>query len=184
MNLEELKSDYQHVGTDHVESAENLNKMKNAVNHPVLKRITRQLIFESIIWLLLLIVFYDFFDGHLKSLFWNVLLSLSIILLLIHNLLGYSIVKKPIEGNNLKDSLKSYLFKMKNYSVISILSRVVAVGIFFLYLTSNIIWTTSKIWMSLAIFGLLISVQIYFLLKIWNKRTKTIEHNFKFFLEQ
>ena len=182
MNLEDLKSDYQHLGKDHVESVENLNKMKNAINHPVLKRIKWQLIFESILWLLILIVFYDFFDGHLKSFFWNVLLSISIVLLLIHNLLGYSIVKKPIEGANLNDSLKNYLLKIKKYSAISILSRVVAVSIFFLYLTSNIIWTTSKIWMSIAMFALLIGAQIYFLRKIWSKRTKTIEHHIKFFL--
>ncbi len=183
MNLEDLKSDYENMGKEQLESLESLKKMKNARKHPVLKKIKRQLILESIVWGLILIVFYDFFDGHLKSIFWNVLLILSIVLLLVHNLLGYSIVKKPIEGINLKDSLKNYSLKIKKYSVLSIISRVAAVSVLFLYLTSNIVWTTYKLWTGIGMFVLLIGIQVYFLRNIWKKRASTLENQGKQFFE-
>ena len=183
MNLEDLKSNYQNKGKNNIESEEHLIKMTNSGNHPILKGIKRQLISESIIWLIVLIVFYDFFDGHLKSFFWNVLLTISIVLLLIHNLLGYSVIKNPIEGKNLSNSLKKYVIKIKRYSVFSVASRVAAVSIFFLYLTSNIIWNSEKIWTTLLAFALMIGFQVYFLSKIWKKRVKTIENQSKLFFE-
>ena len=130
-----------------------------------------------------MIVFYDFFDGHLKSAFWNVLLILSIVLLLVHNLLGYSIVQKPIEVVNLKSSLKNYSVKIKKYSRLSIISRMTAVSVFFLYLASNIVWTTYKLWTGIGMFVLLIGIQVYFLRNIWNKRAKTLEDHGKLFFE-
>ncbi len=175
MDIENLKEAYKNSALENTKSISSLSKMKLAKHHPVLKKIRRQLIFESIIWTLILIVFYDFFDGHLKSMFWNVLLALTIIFLLCHNILGYLAVKQPIEDNNIKKSLKKYLAKIKHYSTISILSRIVTFVIFMLYLTSNIKWDTYKLWSSICFFGLLIMVQVYVLRKVWKDRIIRID---------
>ena len=182
MDLEDLKSDYKKGETDNVRTTECLNKMKQSGNHPVLKNIKKQLIFESIIWVFLLVVYYDFFDGQLKSILWNGLLIGSILLLLIHNILGYILVKNPIFGENIKESLQKYLSKIKKYSFISIASRVFAITIFLGFLTSNAEWQLNKALLFIGMFLLTISSQIYFLRNVWNKRIKLIENTLSKFL--
>lgn len=175
MDLDTLKSNYKNADNETIKSMGNLGKMRHPSNHPVLKKIRLQLIIESLLWAFILIVFYDFFDGHLRSFFWNVLLAISIILLLTHNFLGYLLVQKPINDDNIKSSLKGYLVKIKKYSIVSIVSRVLTVVIFMLYLTSNSNWDVDKLWTFIGFFILLILTQIFLLGKIWHKRIKIIK---------
>ncbi len=181
MELENLKSEYKNIGTDNMKSPDNLNKMKQSGTHPVLKGIKKQLIFESIIWTLLLIVYYDFFDGQQKSILWNALIVISILLLLAHNILGYVLVKNPIFKESIKESLQKYLAKIKTYSVISITSRVFTVAIFLGFLTSNSKWGLNKSLLFTGLFLLTITIQIYFLRKVWNKRINLIENTLRTF---
>ncbi|NMH87000.1 hypothetical protein [Flavivirga algicola] len=175
MELDDLKSEYQNMNNDNSKSIESINKMKYSSKHPVLNGIKKQLVLESVIWILILIVFYDFFDGHLKAFYWNVLLVISILLVLIHNMLGFMVVKKPINDHNIKNSLKKYLNKIKRFSRVSIISRVLAFVIFMGFLTSNIIWDSHKIWTSTVFFSIAVVVQVYFLNRVWRQRVKKIE---------
>lgn len=176
MELEELKSEYQNSNSEHLKSINSLNKMKQSNQHPVLKSIKRQLIIESVLWGLLLIVFYDFFDGHLKALFWNVLLAISILLLLTHNVLGYSIVKTQNHSINVLNSLKKYLYRIRTYAKISIVSRGFAVAVFMGFLSSTAVWDKRKIMFVIISFLLLIVAQVYTLNLVWNKRIKKIKN--------
>ncbi len=176
MDLENLKSDYQNSKTDNLKSLDNLTKMKEAKNHPVLKGIIKQLVIESLLWTIILLVYYDFFDGQLKSFLWNALLVISILLLLIHNISGYILVKNPIFGESIKESLQKYLVKIKTFSFISIVSRVLAVTVFLGFLVSNVEWEFNKMVLTLALFLITIGTQIYLLRKVWKKRIHLIEN--------
>jgi len=176
MDLETFKSDYQNLSNEPLKNLDNIIKIKNSGNHSALKSIKRQLIIESIIWTFVLIVSYDFFDGNTKSFFWNALLVISILLLLTHNILGLILVKNPINGVNIVTSLKNYLKKIKTYSIISMISRVLMISVFMLYLTSNVEeWSTNKLWSTIGFFSILVSFQIYLLNKVWKKRVHKIE---------
>jgi hypothetical protein len=181
MDLEDLKSDYKKSGVENLKTTKSLKKMKQSTSHPVLKGIKKQLIFESIIWIVLMIVYYDFFDGEQKSILWNFLLVISILLLLIHNILGYILVKNPIFGESIKESLQKYLIKIKAYSYISIASRVFAVTIFLGFLTSNAEWGLYKILLSMGLFLATITSQIFLLRKVWNKRIHLIKNTLSTF---
>ncbi|MDO5978470.1 hypothetical protein [Flavivirga spongiicola] len=176
MELDNLKPEYHSMDNDNSKSIESLNKMKYSGSHPVLKGIKKQLVFEGILWTLILIVFYDFFDGHLKAFYWNVLLVMSILLVLLHNVLGFIIVRAPINDSSIKDSLRKYLNKIKSYSRVSIISRVLAVVIFMGFLTSNVVWDSRKIWTSLVFLVIMMVAQVYFLNKVWRQRVKKIEN--------
>lgn len=181
MDLEDLKSDYKNGGVEKLKTTESLNKMKKSRNHPVLRSIKKQLIFESIIWIVILAVYYDFFDGQQKSIIWNGLLVISILLLLIHNILGYILVKNPIFGESIKESLQKYLTKIKTYCYISIASRVFAVAIFLGFLTSNTEWVLNKTLLFMGLFLVTITSQIFLLRKVWNKRIHLIENTINTF---
>ncbi len=181
MDLDDLKSDYQNMENEGSKSLEDFRKMKKPGRHPILKGIRRQLIFESTAWIFIVIVYYDFFDGHLKSVLWNILLVVSIALVLIHNILGYRIVKTPIRSHNLKDSLGSYLTRIKKYARVSIASRILAVSIFMGFLTSTSNAAGNTYYMVVGGFVLLIMIQYYLLHHIWQKRVKHIKNSIEAF---
>ncbi len=181
MDLEDLKKNYKNEGLSEKKSAGSLMQMKKWNNHPILKGIKRQLIFESIIWAIILIVFYDFFDGHLKSLLWNVILVCAIVLVLLHNILGLLIVKSPINDTVILLSLKNYLRRIKRYANLSIVSRVLAVIVFTSYLMSTADWNMKKIGITAIAFFCLVAIQVIMLRKVWKKRVDTIKHTLESF---
>lgn len=175
MDLDKLKENYNDLKPENNKPETSLKNMKKSGKNPVLRGIKRQLIFETIVWAFLLIVFYDFFDGHLKSFFWNIALIVAIVFLLAHNFLGFTIVKTPINSDNLKDSLTKYLTRIRSYSYISIASRIIAVATFMGFLMSTASWDTNKIWTSVVAFLLLITIQIFALNKVWGHRITIIK---------
>ncbi len=173
MEIEDLKSEYQSSNAN--KSMDNLKKMGSTNRHPVLKRIRLQLIIESILWAILLAVYYSGFDGNQKPLYWNVILVVSIILLLIHNVLGYRLVQSPINGSNLAASLRFYLQRIRRYAIISIATRAIAVMALILFLTANVDWTSTKVFRTVIFVVVLVTLQIFFLWKIWRSRIDVIK---------
>lgn len=177
MELENLKSEYQNAGKALL-SKEKIQKMIIENNHPVLKGIKIQLLTETVLWAIFLAVYYNIFDGHLKSSIWNVLLVVSVIFILIHNVLGFQIISNPINGETVLESLKNYLIKIKNYAVVSIATRVLAIIILLGYFVSTISLTNEKL-VSLSFISLVIPVQIYLLHRVWAKRKSRINKIFQ-----
>ncbi|PJJ09640.1 hypothetical protein CLU83_3006 [Flavobacterium sp. 1] len=174
MELENLKSEYQNAGKALL-SKEKIQKMILENNHPVLKGVRIQLLTETVLWAIFLAVYYNIFDGHLKSPLWNVLLIVSVIFILVHNVLGFQIISNPINGKTILESLKNYQIKIKNYAVISIATRVVAIAILLGYFISTIAFTKEKLF-SLGFISLIIPVQIYLLHRVWAKRKSRINN--------
>jgi hypothetical protein len=143
------------------------------VKHPVLKDIRRQLTIETISYSIFLVVYYDFFDGNNKSFTLNAVLVVSVLLLLLHNIAGYMITKNNVGSDNLKQSLTTYLEKLKRYAVLSVVSRVLAFSGIMLFFTANITWTSGKYY-GLALIICLLGIQIFSLRKIWAGRINKI----------
>jgi signal transduction histidine kinase len=172
MELEDFKSDYLQSGKQEKDK-DALQRMLHAGN-PVIKGIRRQLIVESILWIFFLVVYYDFFDGHLKPLIWNLLLVLSVMLSLMHSLLGYKITSNPVNGNNIRESLENYLQRVRRYSIISIASRITAIIIVFVYFLSSIESNHKKL-LGIGFLLLLIIMQGLLLRKIWVRRINKLK---------
>ena len=67
MELDDLKSGWQNAGGD-LKSETDLQRMTRIANHPSIKKIRTKLIIESIVLLLILFIYYDWFDGNKKQL--------------------------------------------------------------------------------------------------------------------
>jgi hypothetical protein len=173
MEYDALKSAWQSIAIMPKTNTE-LNSMMQESAHPVLKRIRRQLIIESTAFTVFLFVYYDFFDGDRKPLYVNVLLVAAVLLVIMHNIMGYMLTRRRIKGDNIKQSLKDYLFKMKVYAVASIASRVLAAGCLLLFFTSVISFTMSKYLILTGMIFVFI-VQVVLLLRIWMERTRRMK---------
>jgi hypothetical protein len=172
MELDDFKSYYAQTGK-HEKDKETLMEIVRSGN-PVSKSIRKQLIIESVLFTGFLLVYYDFFDGHLKPLFWNILLVLAIVLVLVHNVLSYFLINKPVNGPDIQLSLKRNLQRIRNYSILSIASRVTAIIIISGYFLTTVRWNERKYWI-IGFILLLICIQVYILGKIWLCRINRIK---------
>jgi len=158
---------------------EQLNKMTSTTNHPVMKKIIRQLFVESIPVILLLAIYYDIFDGQEKGWIWHLVLVLSALMLLLHNMLGIYLISNVNMADNIKDSLAQYYKKIKRFAYMAISTRLLALIGLGLFLINGEI---SKLvnWYSLAALLVLV-VQFYFLQKIWQNRLRIIQTSIESF---
>jgi len=172
MEFNELKSTWNTVRTPTISTTE-IQAMLSENRHPVLKGIRKQLTIEIIGWCIFLSCYYTLFDGNLKPLWINILLVLSVLLPLIHNLMGYRFAKYLVHGANIHESLKNYLSKVKIYAIISIISRQIYLAGLLLFFTYGLSFTTSR-YVLLAVISLVFLIQLLLSGRIWAKRLKNL----------
>ena len=143
-----------------------LRSMMREGKHPVLKRIRKQLVIEILAFSAFLLVYYDFFDGHTKPLYANLLLVTAIVLLILYSVFGYILTKQPVAGVNLKQSLNDHLRKMRTYAMVSVAIRSLALVCLLLFFSSTITFNSGKLWL-LAGLIIVAAVQMFLLLKMW-----------------
>jgi len=170
MEQQFFKSAWQDDNSASKSNAE-LKAMMQEKRHPVLKRIRRQLIIETIGFTAFLLVYYDFFDGDRKPLFANVLLLAAVLLAIVHNVIGYMLTKRRIEGDNIKQSLEAHLSRMKLYAFASVASRVLTAACVLTFFASVITFTTQKYWILAGTIAVFI-VQVMLLSGIWAGRIR------------
>lgn len=172
MDLDQFKSEWQDQSLP-LKSKVALEEIAAAGSHPSIKRIRIQLIIEGVAWVLFLFIFYDFFDGHLKPLWLNMLLMGSFTLLLLHHVWGIRLLNKPMQENNLITSLESYKESLSKYTIYAVGARGAAMGILVLFLCYNVEWTLVKYGL-LAGALVVMLLQLYALYKIWAGRIQQI----------
>ena len=155
-------------------TSDELRRMMQEKKHPVLKRIRRQMIIETIAFIALLVVYYDFFDGNQKPLYINIILVAGVLAAILHNIIGYKLTSQYIQGHNLKQSLERYLRKIKSYANISVASRALTGGCLLAFFSSMIIFNTSKYWILGAIV-LVFIMQLMLLTRIWKERIRVLK---------
>ncbi len=174
MELNDLKSDWKSA-TTHPTSADALRRMVQEGNHPVLRGIKWQLIIETVLFSVLLVGYYDGFDGDQKPLYVNVVLVLGVVLVLAHNVLGYLSARNLIVGADLRASIGNYLAQIKSYAIVSVLSRVAAFVCLMVFFLSTVDFSGNDLILTCSVLALIVAVQVFFLLQLWNKRIRSLE---------
>lgn len=179
MELTELKDAWNTVDTP-VKSTDDIKLMLSENRHPVLKKIKRQLTIELIGWSAFLICYYTMFDGGHKSIWINIVLIVSVLLPLAHNLMGYRFAKYLVDGPTIRETLTNYLSKMKIYAIVSLSCRLLLITGLLLFFTNGISFDTKRA-VSLAVILLIFSIQLFILSGLWMKRLKRLENTIMIF---
>lgn len=174
MELDDLKSDWKNLDSD-TKPAEALREMIQGNNHPVLKGIKKQLGIETTFFLVFLLIYYSGFDGNQKPLYANVLLVTSMLLVIVHNILGYRSAQNIVSGFDLTESLKNYLTRIRRYAVVSVVSRVAAFLCLISFFSSTVPFFSKRHLILLGVALLIIFVQVFFLSTLWKKRIGSLE---------
>ena len=173
MELDELKSDWKNLTPD-TKTGDALRQMIQKNSHPVLKGIRRQLVIETALFTVFLLVYYSGFDGSQKPLYANVLLVTAMLLVIGHNILGYLAAQNIVIGSDLKVSLENYLAKVRRYAIVSVSSRAAASMCLLLFFSSTVTFSSGKLLILLGMI-LVIPVQVFFLSRIWRKRIRSLK---------
>ena len=168
------KSDWQTIEVVPKRYAE-LRSMMPEHSQPVLKRIRKVLIFETIAFTIFLFVYYALFDGNRKPLHIHVLLAITMLISILHNAVVYMLTKSPFKAASIKKSLEKLLFKLKAQAVLTIVSRVMVTGCLFIFLMSVITFNTNKYFIS-AFIILTLVIQVVLMSGIWMKRIRQLRN--------
>lgn len=174
MELDELKSGWNNIKMP-TKPTEEIQLMLLENKHPVLKGIRKQLVIEIIAWSVFLLCYYTMFDGNLKPKWINMILIVSVVLPLIHNLMGYQFARYLVNSNTIRESLENYLSKVKVYATVSITSRLFLMIGFLLFFTYGLHFNTYR-YVSLGAIILIFVVQLFLLCKLWAKRLKNLKN--------
>ncbi|WP_448104220.1 hypothetical protein [Pedobacter panaciterrae] len=174
METDPLKLAWNAVQTP-VKTNKELSSMLIESKHPVLKGIRKQFTIEIIGWSVFLLCYYTMFDGDQKPIAINILLVVSMLFALIHNVLGYNFSKNLINGGTIKSSLERYLSKIKVYATVSISSRAFLITGFLVFFTYNIHFTTGKYVLLAGVIAVSM-VQLRWLFFLWTRRLKVLNN--------
>lgn len=168
MENDALKSAWHHTGTPR-KSTTYLESAIKESNHPVLKDIRRQLVFETVGFTLFLLVYYDFFDGDRKPLYANLLLAGAMLLVIGHNIAGYRLAARGMKDLDIRNLLEEHLSRIKTYAFVSISTRVLIMICLCIFFISAVSLDTHRYWL-LALVAVILAVQITLLSRIWRGR--------------
>ncbi|WP_290795871.1 hypothetical protein [Flavihumibacter sp. UBA7668] len=172
MTQDPLKAGWNNLTTQ-PKTKEAISGMMQEASHPVLKPIRRQLILESIGFTLFLIVYYDFFDGHDKSLAANSGLVTALVLAIAHNLMGYYFARRQPEGATIRESIFMKTKRLLHFAVLSVISRILISAGFLYFFLSVIQLEDKKSWLLYG--GLaMVLIQLILLSKIWAGRLRQV----------
>lgn len=147
--------------------------MRTRGGHPVMSRIRRQLILEGSCYILFLLVYYDFFDGHTRPLYLNIILVLSVACMLVQHINGYLLAAGRLKAPDLLQSLQQKVRQLKQYAWLSVGSRVLGWCGILLFFSSGITWTTPKYWL-LAGIAIVMAIQMVLLWQLWQRRINRV----------
>lgn len=154
-------------------SAANLNRNWD---HPRLRSLKRQLIFETVCWVIFLALFYNALDGHLRPAGWNLALVIGLVLLIAHAVLGYRLASRPVGAAPLREALNNQLAALRKYSWLSMALRATTLLIFFGFITSNVpgLWETPRLWLVGTIL-IWTAVAVFVNYRIWRGHFRGLE---------
>jgi uncharacterized membrane protein len=161
--MDALKAAWQAM-PGHRKNVADLRSMLLKGNHPVLKKLRRQVIFESLCFGLVLLFYYDIFDGDRKPLLQNVLLVTGLLLVIGHGLLGYAHTRRTVSAVDLREALTARLKQLRTFAVLSILFRMLSMGCLLAFFTYGLLLTMEK---QVILGGIVLTLMVQFGLMAW-----------------
>lgn len=158
----------------HAWKAAEFEPVKVKVVNPLLRRMRRQLLIETVAFIVFLVVYYDFFDGDRKPLYANVLLVGVMVLAIGYNLLGYGFAKRVIDGGSVRAALEGQVRKLKLYAYVMVAGRGLMISGVVAFFCTVIVFNPVKYWV-LAGLVILCMVLLYMMGGMWRRRIRRME---------
>ncbi|WP_353197830.1 hypothetical protein [Parapedobacter defluvii] len=175
MELNELKDLWKGDGTPHKKQKE-IEVLMHAKSHPVFRSVRRQIVVETLAWVMFLLFGYSAFDAATKPLWVGLMLALPVMATLTHHLIGYFwMVSAPVGSIPLSESLRASYRRMRWFTMRDTLLRLaMLVGLvsFFAY---GITFTAGKYGL-LGVICTATLIQLVFHRTLWGRRLRRLRY--------
>ena len=179
MELDKLKSTWDQSSTGK-KSQNELLIMTKVKNHPTIKKMKLKFLIEAILLIVFIAVYYDGFDGETKPLWANLLLIGATSLYIFVRFVGWLVLRNPINGDNLKQSLSNFQSKLKQITIAIVLTSFLFGCAVISFFSSSIDFTKEK-YTAFAFMLFSLILLVYLSSRNWNKRISKIKTNLKEF---
>tara|TARA_R110001599_G_scaffold43925_2_gene131136 strand:+ start:4323 stop:4880 length:558 start_codon:yes stop_codon:yes gene_type:complete len=179
MELDKLKSTWDQSSTGK-KSQNELLIMTKVKNHPTIKKMKLKFLIEAILLIVFIAVYYDGFDGETKPLWANLLLIGATSLYIFVRFVGWLVLRNPINGDNLKQSLFNFQSKLKQITIAIVLTSFLFGCAVISFFSSSIDFTKEK-YTAFAFMLFSLILLVYLSSRNWNKRISKIKTNLKEF---
>lgn len=173
MSIEELKTNWKNVEGPE-KSQHQIKKMTQLKNHPKLNRLRIKFIIETLLLIFFLVVFQDFFDAEKHSPAMNLLLALTAVLYILNDIFGFFVIRNPVQGDNLSESSKVFIKKLRLLSLTSIGTALFFSIMVIVYFSSIVVFDLKR-WILLSVFGVILILMFVLMAKNWKGRISGIE---------
>jgi hypothetical protein len=173
MNQDDLQHTWEGTPTPHTNIAA-LRSIMRRNSHPVLRRMRTQLLVELVAFSLVLIFYYSAFDGNEKSWWANAVFMCALTIDIAQQIVGLWFSRQVIGGDNIHESLRARVKKMKAYSRLVVGCRALTVTGLLVFFCSVMRFTTFKYGLLAGLVSVMV-VQLVILGKVWNKRVSELQ---------
>lgn len=168
MDIEQLKQSWQLACAEKQLSQKQIEQMTRISRHPVLGRIRLKLLVEAVAMAILLLVFYDIFDGHMKPVYASVVLVMGVVFYLASNLYSFYTLKQAVTRDNILESLHHFMAQLQQAKVFSLTSLVFFSVALLVFFTSGLSINTRLILLLAGMAGATL-VFLYFSARTWSQ---------------
>lgn len=168
MDINDLKSEWQNAGNSSVD-VEKLKLMTKVNQHPALKKLRTELLFDALVLTAFLILYYDGFDGDKKPILVNVFLIASILIYIGNNVFGYILIKNPVKAENILTSVERHFVVLKRLSITTVIASVLYAITFTLFFTISLPATPKK-YIAIAVMIIIFGAVRYAYYKRWQEK--------------
>lgn len=143
MDFKDIQTNWKQVDSSQKSQAD-LQLMTCLKHHPQFKRMRIKFAIEIVLFFFFLSIYYDWFDGHTKPLWAHVLLVGTTAFMILIDITGWVVLRHPIRGDDLKNSLGNFLDRLKQIRVFSLMVSVIHTLSVLLYFGSSATMTPAK----------------------------------------
>ncbi|PPK85646.1 hypothetical protein CLV84_2549 [Neolewinella xylanilytica] len=175
MNLESAKQNWQQIDKD-IPPLLPADHLEVRWSHPALRALRRQLLFEGGCWSFFLILFYSGLDGDQRPWGWTAALGLSLVLLILHAIVGYRLAGRPVGAMPLYQAMAEQIRTIRRYSWLSIGLRILTLLILFGFLLSYVpaLWNTPRLW-AIGTIVVWTAVALFIHYRLWRGRINALQ---------
>ncbi len=168
-----MKASWQQAGTAPGNKLRMEGFLHNKKHLTVIWKVKLKLLVEAVFMVLLLLFFYDIFDGDQKPVYANVALVTGTMFYFCSNMLGYFAIRQVAEEQDICHSLKRLLQKLMRAKVFSLTAMLLFSLTLLLFFMSAVALTPQKLFL-MAGFQTFVLVQVYLSGNMWNSRIRQI----------
>lgn len=168
MELQEMKNLWQNSSAENIpENA--LQQMISVKKHTLIRKIKIQLLLEIVLWIMIICVYHNAFDGDKRSAVVNLIFVTGILQAITYNLSGYFATRNLIQGSDLVGSIEKYIKKLQQFRWAVIISRTVLMIWFLVFFMYSLELNNRRLVFSGAILFVFI-LQLWIIYGSWTNR--------------